>query len=390
MKIAFAHESIDTDGGVETYLLSVIAELRARGHQIALVHHRASPGRSVLRSSAHVAIGVEELGLQKAIGALREWQPDVCYSHNMGPLEVEEALVAAWPVVKMLHGFFGTCASGLKMHAFPSPVACQRTFGPACLALYFPRRCGRMSPGALVGGYRWASRQRRLFPRYKAVVVASRYMFGEVARNGVSSAVIRILPLFSTMPRHDQAPVPEKDTVLFAGRMTSLKGGHVLIAAAARAAQTIGRRVRLVMAGDGPQKEAWRELAGTSNVEAEFTGWVGFDDRPRVYGRAAVAAMPSLWPEPFGIAGLDAAAVGRPSVAFDVGGINEWLKHGVNGLLVPSSEGEQGLARALASMLDNPSDRARMSREAVSVARSMTVAAHVSKLENVLRDAACR
>jgi glycosyltransferase involved in cell wall biosynthesis len=334
---------------------------------------------------------VQERGLDHAIGALKAWHPDVCYSHNMGPLEVERALVTQWPVVKMLHGFFGTCASGLKMHAFPSAKVCDRALGPGCLALYFPRRCGKMSAGALVSGYRWAIDQRALFPKYKSVVVASRFMRNEVARNGVASGAIEVLPLFSTMPAPEQAlPQPEKDTVLFAGRMTPLKGGHVLIPAIARAAQILGRRIRLVMAGDGPQKEAWRTLAASLRVDAEFVGWIGFDDRPSVYARGAVAAVPSLWPEPFGLVGLDAAAVGRPAVAFDVGGISEWLKDGVNGRLVPPAEGEQGLARALASLLDNASERTRMGREAASVSRSMTVAAHVARLERVLRDAACR
>jgi glycosyltransferase involved in cell wall biosynthesis len=389
MKIAVAHESIDTDGGVETYLLSIIAELRARGHQVALVYHRSSRERTVLRSSVHTAIGIQDRGLDHGIAALRAWKPDVCYSHNMGPLDVERALIGQWPVVKMLHGFFGTCVSGLKMHAFPSAHACDRAFGPACLALYFPRRCGRISPAALVSGYRWASKQQSLFPKYKSVVVASRYMRNEVASNGLASAAIHVLPLFSTMSEREQAPQPEKDTVLFAGRMTTLKGGHVLIGAAARAAQIMGRRVRLLMAGDGPQKNAWRALAASRRVETEFAGWVEFDDRARIYGRAAIAAVPSVWPEPFGLVGLDAAAVGRPAVAFDVGGINEWLKDGVNGRLVPPGEGEQGLARAIASMLDNASERARMGREALNVAKSMTVAAHVSRLETVLRDA-CR
>jgi glycosyltransferase involved in cell wall biosynthesis len=389
MKIAVAHESIDTEGGVETYLLSVMAEMRARGHQIALFYHRASSPRSVLRSSAHVSIGVHERGLDHAIRALHEWQPDVCYSHNMGPLDVDRALLSRWPVVKMLHGFFGTCISGLKMHAFPSERACNRVFGPACLALYLPRRCGRLSPGALIHDYRWAHDQRALFTRYAYVVVASRFMGEEVARNGVPASSVRVLPLFSTMPKEERAPIPEKDTVLFAGRMTSLKGGHVLIAAAKQAAEMLGRRVRLVMAGDGPQKETWRALAGSLGVESDFVGWVDFDNRPRVYGRAAVAAMPSLWPEPFGLVGLDAAAVGRPTVAFAVGGIGEWLKDGVNGRLVPPAEGARGLAKAIATTLDNHADRARMSREALNVSRAMTIPAHVTKLETVLR-AACR
>jgi hypothetical protein len=37
MRIVVAHDSVGTDGGVETYLLSVIQALRSRGHQIALL-----------------------------------------------------------------------------------------------------------------------------------------------------------------------------------------------------------------------------------------------------------------------------------------------------------------------------------------------------------------
>jgi glycosyltransferase involved in cell wall biosynthesis len=388
MRIAIAHESIDTDGGVETYLLSVIAELRARGHELALVHHRPSTVRTLLRQSAHVTIGLQDRGVEQALSELAAWRPDVCYSHNMGPLDVERALMRKWPVVKMLHGFFGTCVSGLKMHAFPSPTACHRTFSVACLALYVPRRCGQLSPSAMIGGYRWASDQHALLPKYKAVVVASRFMGGEVARHGVASAAIQVLPLFSTMTGHPPVGDAESDTVLFAGRMTSLKGGHVLVEAASRAARMRKRPVRLLMAGDGPQRAEWQTLAASRGVPAEFTGWVGNDDRARVYGRAMAVAVPSLWPEPFGLIGLDAASLGRPAVAFDVGGIGEWLQDGRNGSLVPPAEGEHGLARAIASLLDATHERERMGREALNVARTMTVGAHVTKLEAVLRAAA--
>ena len=388
MRILVAHDSVGTVGGAESYLLSAISRLRHRGHHIALVYCVRSETESPLRSSAHVALGVEERGIDAVLGELLEWRPDVCFSNNMAPLEVNRQLLARWPVVKMLHGYMGTCVSGLKMHAFPSARACQRTFGPACLALYVPRRCGQLSAGAMVKGYRWASEQRELFSRYAATVVASHHMSDEMARHGVPEDRLKVLPLFSTVSGDAGAGGGEPDTVLFAARMTPLKGGHVLIAAARRATGLLGRPVRLLMAGDGPQKDAWRSLASSLGVQIEMTGWVAPDDRARVYGRCLLVAVPSLWPEPFGLIGLDAASLGRPAVAFDVGGIGEWLTDGLNGRLVEPGAGEEGLAQAIVSLLGEPAERERMGQHALEVSRRMSVAAHVERLEGVLLEAA--
>jgi glycosyltransferase involved in cell wall biosynthesis len=217
--------------------------------------------------------------------------------------------------------------------------------------------------------------------------VASRHMGDEIARHGVARDRIAVLPLFSTV-KGDRGMWPgEPDTVLFGGRMTSLKGGDVLIDAAAIATRLLGRPVRLVFAGEGPQKDEWRSLAAKRGVQAEFTGWVDFEERQRIYGRSVLVAVPSLWPEPFGLIGLDAAALGRPAVAFDVGGIRDWLTDGVNGRLVKPSAGAQGLAEAMVAVLGSPSVRHRMGQAALEVARRMTVGAHVNGLEEVLRNA---
>jgi glycosyltransferase involved in cell wall biosynthesis len=388
MRILLAQDAIDTDGGVATYLLSVMTELRRRGHQIALAHCGASSRRSWIPSIAHAVVEIGKAPLAGTVEAIARWKPDVCYSHNMATLDVDRAMTGRWPVVKMLHGFFGTCISGLKMHAWPSPVACQRTCGPACVALYVPRRCGQLSPSAMVRGYAWARQQRSLFARYRSIVVASRFMGDEVSRHGVVANRIHVLPLFSTITESAPATYGDADTVLFGGRMTQLKGGDVLIGAAARASHTLGRTVRVIMAGDGPDKEKWRGRAQAMYVPLEMTGWVTGADRARVYARATVLVVPSLWPEPFGLIGLDAATLGVPAIGFDVGGIREWLTDGVNGRLVAPALGETGLASAIAELLDNADLRARMSRGSIDAAGRLSVATHVTALERVLHEAA--
>ncbi|MBN1551766.1 glycosyltransferase family 4 protein, partial [bacterium] len=61
--------------------------------------------------------------------------------------------------------------------------------------------------------------------------------------------------------------------------------------------------------------------------------------------------FPSIYPEPFGIVGLEAMAAGRPVVAFDVGGVREWLKTGINGYCAPrgNTEAYTGYLRTLLS-----------------------------------------
>jgi glycosyltransferase involved in cell wall biosynthesis len=386
MKILVAQDALHAEGGVETYLASVIPALRARGHEIALlfVQRRGAP---LVGPVDGPAIEVDPGSFEGAFIELRRWGPDVCFSNNMEPLAIERRALDEWPVVKFMHGYSGTCISALKTHAFPTRVACSRTLGPACLALYGPRHCGALAPAALVGGYRWARAQQRLLSRYASVVVASQHMVDEYARHGVSRERLAMLPLFPAATVRDTEN-RARDSVLFLGRMTDLKGGDLLVRAVARAAQRLGRPIPLVMAGDGPQRHAWEQLASRQGIDVSFPGWLDPDRRAEALARAIVLAVPSVWPEPFGLVGLEAAAAGVPAVAFDTGGIRQWLRNQVSGILVPPSSGYIGFADALAEMLESPIVRARLSTGALAAAREMAVDAHLAGLERVLRDAA--
>jgi glycosyltransferase involved in cell wall biosynthesis len=386
MRILFANDGIGDAGGVQTYLAAVMPALAARGHDVALLHLdpvRGGEGTPAPAGAPHFCIA--ERGMDGALGDARAWAPDVAFSHNMRPLEVERRLMDAGPVVKMMHGYFGTCIGGQKAHLFPRAEPCDRVFGPACLALYVPRRNGRMSLPYIADQWRWANEQKSLFGGYAAVVTASGHMHREYVRNGVAEARAHAIPLFSTIPVADDPGPPPDFRVLFLGRMTRLKGGDVLIRAAAQASQSIGRPIPLVMSGDGPQRAGWQALARSLGVPAEFPGWVDADARLRLFRSASVLAVPSVWPEPFGLVGLEAGSQGVPAIAFDVGGISEWLRDGENGRLVPADPPRAAaLADALAWAATHPADLAAMRPRAQAAARRMSLAAHVDALERVL------
>jgi glycosyltransferase involved in cell wall biosynthesis len=356
---------------------------------VALLHleRRGVEGTPAPESAPHFCI--DERGMDGALAAARAWRPDVVFSHNMRPLEVERALLAERPVVKMMHGYFGTCIGGQKAHLFPRAEPCGRVFGPACLALYAPRRNGRMSLPYISRQWRWAVDQKSLFGRYAAVVTASGHMRREYVRNGVVGDRAHAIPLFSTIPVADEIAAPAEFRVLFLGRMTRLKGGDLLIRALAQASRLAGRPIPLTLGGDGPPRAEWEALAQSLGVDATWTGWVDETERLRLFRQASLLAVPSVWPEPFGLVGLEAGSQSVPSVAFDVGGIGDWLTDGENGRLVPGNPPRaEALAEAIAWAATHPAELAALRPRARAAAVRMSIDVHVARLEWVLEDAA--
>jgi glycosyltransferase involved in cell wall biosynthesis len=174
-------------------------------------------------------------------------------------------------------------------------------------------------------------------------------MKAEFERN--TNARVTLAPLFSGPS--DLSPSSERvaDRFAFVGRMTSVKGGHLALKACARLQASAGKSITLDLIGDGPERSRWERLAGSLHLTANFHGWLESEARDQLIRRACAVILPSVWPEPFGLVGLEAARLGVPTVAYEVGGIADWLKDGVTGALC-SAQGdlvenlELGLRRA--------------------------------------------
>jgi glycosyltransferase involved in cell wall biosynthesis len=305
-------------------------------------------------------------------------------------LDVDDRLTREWPTAKMMHGYFGACVSGQKAFSSPSIAVCTRRCNAGCLAYYLPRRCGQVRPDKMIAQYAWAIRQQHLFPRYAAIVVASDHMRREYLKYGLDESRVHTIPLFATEARATGSPAAPQIDLLFLGRLTALKGPQELLRAAGRV--LIGRPLRVAIAGEGPARRALermaRELETHRPVSVEFTGWVDAAARSALLARTAVLAVPSLWPEPFGLVGLEAGLHGVPAIAFDVGGVREWLQDGVNGFVVrPAGESilrQAMFGDAIAKVLGDQDLRARLSAGARAVAARLNVHVHIAELERVL------
>jgi glycosyltransferase involved in cell wall biosynthesis len=389
MRILLANDGFGDAGGVQTYLDAIAGGLASRGHSLAILHRDVTPAPFAAAATLRLPqYSVALDGIEATLGRVANWAPDLCFSHNMNLLDVDRGLVARWPVVKFMHGYFGTCIGGQKRYGFPIAQPCQRRFGAACLALYGPRHCGELKASAFVRGYRWAGEQHDLLSRYRTIVVASEHMKREFVQNGVEASQVQVNPLFAT---HAEQPCqlrlkadPTDDCVAFVGRMTVLKGGDLLVEAIAETSARLGRTIRLLLIGDGPQRSRWERRAAQSRVPFTATGWLKGDERWAALRQATLLALPSTWPEPFGLVGLEAAALGIPAVAFDVGGVREWLRPGINGVLAPGNPPRaSGLADALVDALGHRDELSAMGSRAVVVAREMSLDRHLDRLEAI-------
>jgi glycosyltransferase involved in cell wall biosynthesis len=361
MRIACTNHHRQLTGGTESYLKRLIPELVRLGHSVSLWHEGSvAPGAGAIDAPEIFQVGPQSPQL------LKTWKPDLIYNNGLMHMDWEAALPLAAPVVHYAHNYYGTCISGEKTRKFPTPCPCDRIFGPACLAQYLPRRCGGMNPYTMWHDYQLQSQRLKHLRSCAVIVTASAYIEDEYRAHGFPR-VFRA-PLFVDPPAPNRAAI--QDRLLFCGRMIRLKGGELLIDAIPEVEGLLGRPVEVYFAGDGPERPALE----ARRSKAIFTGWISQQALRDL--NAGLLVMPSLWPEPFGLAALE---LGMPAAAFRVGGIPDWLREGVNGHLSDSLDAK-GLSRAIAACLQDPEHFRQLQDGAMKVAAEFSLKRHLDAL----------
>ncbi len=215
-------------------------------------------------------------------------------------------------------------------------------------------------------------------------------MQAEFTKNTDGKVPVHRIPFLVDVPDGPVDGSPPESTwrVGFLGRHTALKGGDVLIDAAARLGH-LARPLEVWFMGDGPARAEWEKRAdAVANDRVRFRFWRHGESTRAFLSQIHLLAVPSLWPEPFGRVGVEAAACGVPSVAFAVGGIPDWLKHLENGVQVPlSGDPAESLAHGIQTALEggNYEGLARNAREMPGrYTKAKHLAALVPLLESTL------
>jgi glycosyltransferase involved in cell wall biosynthesis len=173
-----------------------------------------------------------------------------------------------------------------------------------------------------------------------------------------------------------------------------IKGPLTLLRAATLAAPRLDRPLRLTIAGRGSADGQLLKAVDAvrrrhPSIDVRIAGWLDEAGRADALADTDVVVVPSLWPEPFGLAGIEAGFAGVPAVGFAVGGIPEWLEDGVNGVLAPGDPPTaSNLADALVRCLGDERLYRRVCDGARTVAARYRLGGHLDRLESVLAGAA--
>jgi glycosyltransferase involved in cell wall biosynthesis len=306
---------------------------------------------------------------------------------------VEQALQEAYASALYVHNYDRTCATGRKCHMLPQVKSCTRVLGPGCLVLHYPRRCGGLHPATMWRQYRHHSALNARLLHYQSVLVASRHMLGELVRHGVSEDKILLAPLPTTDVLPGSAPPAFKrltGRIVFAGRLTDIKGAAYLIQAIPKAEHKLGRGLTVSIAGNGPERVALEREARRLGVTVEFAGWMRTAQKVELMRGADLVAVPSLWPEPFALVGIEAGCLGVPAVGYDVGGIPDWLIAGQTGELAPGNPPTvDGLAETIVRALASEEHYRKLCTGAWNSARKFTLQNHLARLAPVLGVESC-
>lgn len=202
--------------------------------------------------------------------------------------------------------------------------------------------------------------------------------------SGIPKEKITVMHAFAEPLMINLPPVPSfvrrgsDQSVLFAGRLESYKGVHVLI----ESLKYLPATTQIKVVGTGPDEARLKAIAA-KDTRVEFCGFVPGKELWNMMGKAAVVVVPSIWNEPYGLVALEAMCQGTPIIVAKSGGLPEIVGESDAGIVVSASD-PKALAKAISAIVDHPDRAKAMGKAALERAREIgDPQAHLAKIMEV-------
>lgn len=342
MKILMASRHCDIVGGIERFLYDSSAILKRDGHDIfGLFEHDGAGAQKDIFTRRWIR-GADTCDA-KTLAEIAEIAPDAVVVHKATDAAFLSELNKRFRTVAVIHDHDYYCIRRHKY--FPiGRINCGLPFGIMACTLcsgMLSKTSGRITT---VNPFGHLSLLKEVRNCAKTLVISD-FMRGNLIMNGFPpDRICKINPPVQASKAHlMENKINGPFRILFVGQLIRGKGADLLIKAVPR----LKTEFSLKIAGCGNDESLLRKMVSDLGLASrvEFIGRVS--EIGTLYEWANTTVMPCRWQEPFGLVGVESMSHSRPVVAFDVGGISEWLRHGENGYLVG-----HGDIRALAETLD--------------------------------------
>jgi glycosyltransferase involved in cell wall biosynthesis len=186
-------------------------------------------------------------------------------------------------------------------------------------------------------------------------------------------------PLFQDATREAYGIDQDEFVIACVGRLVKRKGIQYLLRAVAK---LDSRRIKVLLMGDGPEKEFLASLADELGIinQVVFLGRVTEEQKYQYLSISDIFVLPSLH-EGFGIVILEAMYCGLPIITTNAGGQTDFVVDGRNGFLV-APEDEEALHNKIRLLLENRTLRETMRNANTTDVKSFTVENTASRYEH--------
>ncbi|MBK8092280.1 MAG: glycosyltransferase family 4 protein [Verrucomicrobiaceae bacterium] len=388
MKLLYVHERFGALAGAEANAYITAEQLSQRGHDIALLHGPSTGKNEEGWKQVFTRLfALEGDTAARTRSALAAFKPDAVYVHKMADLRVIQALVESGvPLIRMVHDHDIYCMRSYKYDYFTRKI-CTRA-----ASLYCAIGCGACVVKNNGGGfplkyvsYREKKREIALNRRFDRMVVVTEYMRDELLNNGFDAKRIEI---HAPVPRMGDPTLrsnfSDRNLILYAGQIIRGKGVDVLLESLAK----VKSKFECIILGDGNHKAYCEDLSRKLGLadRVHFKGFIPQEELKAYYRECSVVALSSVWPEPIATIGLEVMRYALPVVAFDAGGIKDWLIDGYNGHLVPWMDRDSFAAR-MDDLLQNKAKARQLGQNGLQlVSERYDFDAYISDLEKMFHE----
>lgn len=349
-------------GGAEEYLSDVVTGLLRLGHTVSVYYGTPlNEGASVIDNVSKVSVLVKDFNRDELLMKISQFNPDVVNFQNVIDYNLLRLVSKIKPTTVFIHNHESYCPGNSK-YFFNGGDICTLPVSTVCALNGYRKKCMTRRPYKAVRGIRRRFGDLSVLKSLKMVVCNSRYVKNSLVLNGLKEGDIFVNHLFPIF--HEGiggTPNGEaKDrvsTILYVGRLFKEKGVDHLL----KALVLLKCPFRSEIVGEGWERDNLTRLAADLGIENKvvFRGFCSQSEVADLYRKAYLLVVPSLWPEPFGLVGLEAFSYRLPVVAYGSGGIPEWLEDGQNGFIVERGNIE-GLANKVDTLLKDSSLASRM------------------------------